>query len=280
MTDKKIHSRKRKEPAMTPSEEDSPVIKAFCKYQQELDERHDKHERIVKLSRDITVESKRAIFLLQRVSGSNDSAGIFKQAEEKLKQAEETKLRAVAEELVGTDPQQFIRAYSPGLQEYIEAVTFLHYLKHRSLLGLPAIKEKLTFPEEAKEENETQESTKSVASQLCVPIPLLEYFLGVADLTGELMRLAINSVGNGDLETPREVCQFLRELELGFTSLGNTNREIGRKIYTLRQSLRKVETACYTLQVRGSEIPKHMLIDVLAKENNAPMVDDSMHDED
>ena len=33
----------------------------------------------------------------------------------------------------------------------------------------------------------------------------------------------------------------------------------------LRQSLQKVETACYTLQVRGSEIPKHMLAEALSK---------------
>ena len=34
-----------------------------------LDARHDKHERIVKFSRDITIESKRAIFLLHRIQG-------------------------------------------------------------------------------------------------------------------------------------------------------------------------------------------------------------------
>ena len=33
-----------------------------------LDEKHDKHERIVKLSRDITIESKRVIFLLHRIN--------------------------------------------------------------------------------------------------------------------------------------------------------------------------------------------------------------------
>ena len=34
----------------------------------ELDSKHDKHERIFKLSRDITVESKRTIFLLHRIT--------------------------------------------------------------------------------------------------------------------------------------------------------------------------------------------------------------------
>jgi hypothetical protein len=42
----------------------SSVIKCFQQYAAELDFKHDKHERIVKLSRDITIESKRIIFLL------------------------------------------------------------------------------------------------------------------------------------------------------------------------------------------------------------------------
>ena len=62
---------KRKETPSSASEEDTPLTKTFRSYQQELDERHDKYERIVKLSRDITVESKRAIFLLHRAAGYN-----------------------------------------------------------------------------------------------------------------------------------------------------------------------------------------------------------------
>ena len=50
-------------------DESSPVIQAFRKYQTELDTRHDKHERLVKLSRDVTIESKRIIFLLHRITG-------------------------------------------------------------------------------------------------------------------------------------------------------------------------------------------------------------------
>ena len=64
-----IYLGKRKEPATTAVDEDSAVIQAFRKYQLELDGRHDKYERIVKLSRDVTVESKRAIFMLHRASG-------------------------------------------------------------------------------------------------------------------------------------------------------------------------------------------------------------------
>lgn len=43
---------------------------SFCfeVFQQELDTKHDKYERLVKISRDVTIESKRSIFLLHRVT--------------------------------------------------------------------------------------------------------------------------------------------------------------------------------------------------------------------
>lgn len=42
----------------------NPVIKMFTDFRQQLDSKADRYERIVKLSRDITIESKRIIFLL------------------------------------------------------------------------------------------------------------------------------------------------------------------------------------------------------------------------
>lgn len=92
-----------------------------------------------------------------------------------------------------------------------------------------------------------------------------DYLLGVADLTGELMRMCISSVGNGDMDTPFQLSGFLREVHDGFSYIGNTGPyEVSKKLHTLRQSLAKVEDACYTLRVRGSEIPKHMLADVFS----------------
>lgn len=86
--------------------------------------------------------------------------------------------------------------------------------------------------------------------------------LGIADLTGEIMRLAINSVANGDLEKPAELCKFMRVIYDAFVSFGSVGRDMNQKARVLKQSLVKVENACYNLQVRGSEIPKHMLKDV------------------
>lgn len=45
---------------------DSPYAAMFEGFRKELDEHHDRRERIVKASRDITASSKKIIFTLQR----------------------------------------------------------------------------------------------------------------------------------------------------------------------------------------------------------------------
>lgn len=49
-------------------DKDHPTMQAFMQYNTELVEKQDRYERIVKLSRDITIESKRIIFLLHNCS--------------------------------------------------------------------------------------------------------------------------------------------------------------------------------------------------------------------
>ncbi|XP_063773761.1 translin-associated protein X isoform X2 [Pseudophryne corroboree] len=232
-------------------------------FQQELDARHDKYERLVKLGRDTTIESKRTIFILHRVISEPNKDEVLKEAKKKLDSIRE-KIRQMAKELLGEDMYQYHRAFTSGLQEYVEAVTFQHFIKNRTLLSLHDINKGLIF--------ENMESTTNIdslgqeereANALSLQITSVDYLLGVADLTGELMRLCISSVGNGDIDTPFQLTQFLREIFDGFAYIGNTGPyEISRKLYALKQSLSKVENACYTLKVRGSEIPKHMLADL------------------
>ncbi|KAF5922037.1 hypothetical protein HPG69_015487 [Diceros bicornis minor] len=155
------------------------------------------------------------------------------------------------------------------LQEYVEAVSFQHFIKTRSLISMDEINKQLIFTAEDNGKENTTSSSDAQDNKQCgtwrLKITPVDYLLGVADLTGELMRMCINSVGNGDIDTPFEVSQFLRHVYDGFSFIGNTGPyEVSKKLYTLKQSLAKVENACYALKVRGSEIPKHMLADVFS----------------
>ncbi|KAK6488816.1 translin-associated protein X [Huso huso] len=245
----------------------SAVMLAFKTFQQELDTKHDKYERLVKLSRDITIESKRTIFLLHRVTSVPDVEEVLAESEDKL-DGVKLKIKLIALELIGEDLYQYHRAFTPGIQEYVEAVSFQHFIKERSLISLEQINKDLIFIEDKKNEEPeglSSDSQDEKDKPVCFQVTPTDYLLGVADLTGELMRLCISSVGNGDIDTPFELSQFLRQVYDGFSYIGNTGPyEVSKKLYTLKQSLGKVEDACYALKVRGSEIPKHMLADVFS----------------
>ncbi|XP_066534306.1 translin-associated protein X isoform X2 [Hoplias malabaricus] len=241
------------------------VIAAFKVFQQELDTRHDKYERLVKLSRDITIESKRTIFLLHRVTSVPSVEDVLNEADIKLDGVRQ-KIGQIAEELRGDDLYQFHKAFTSGIQEYVEAVSFNHFIRHRTLVSLEEINACLVFMRE--EKMETKVTGEELNPRTCVltfQVTPTDYLLGVADLTGELMRMCISSVGNGDVDTPFELSNFLRDIYDGFSYIGNMGPyEVSKKLHTLKQSLGKVEDACYMLRVRGSEIPKHMLADVFS----------------
>ena len=61
-----------------------------------------------------------------------------------------------------------------------------------------------------------------------------------------------------------------------FVYFGNSHRELPKKMGALRQSIKKVETACYTLLVRGSEVPEEKLADVVMSSSYSsfPEMDD------
>jgi len=104
---------------------------------------HDRRERLIKLSRDITIGSKRVIFLLHRAANDGLDA-VLHEADEKL-DSMRLLINKIASELEGEDPMLYHRAFSPGIQEYIEAVTFKNYLVTGELASIEDINRQLVF---------------------------------------------------------------------------------------------------------------------------------------
>ena len=276
----KRHDEERGEPAPTKYGE------LFMAYRDELDARYDKHERLVKLSRDCTIHSKRAIFTLHQYTGSQEiKEKVLNEAETKLQSDVLPNLRSIAMEIAGEDPHRHHRAYSPGVQEFIEALAYYKYLKTGRLISLGEAQGFLSFQpvaeklaeeevEKCDPQKDVQEEldadkpvvlsvSESKTSQTTLPLTPSDFLLGLADLTGELMRLCINSVGSGNRDLPFSLLPFFRALFQGFHSFSPGVKYMGQKMSVLRSSLGKVENVCYTLKVRGSEIPKHMLMDMI-----------------
>lgn len=248
-------------------DENNAVIKQFRGYATELDNKHDRYERIFKYSRDITIESKRIIYLLHTLNKESNKDAIFVDAKTRLDNLAKTLFQNIAQELNHQDSYQYLRAYSGGLQEYIEAITFYNYLSENKLPDWSDIEKNLTYktlPTDCDEVNLPDEQNITATNEeIKTLITPTEYILGVADLTGELMRKCINNLASGDITSCYQTCNLVRDMHMGFIGcVGICGKEIRRKLYVLKQSLIKMENVCYTVKVRGSEIPKHMLAEV------------------
>ncbi|EDQ90324.1 uncharacterized protein MONBRDRAFT_20699 [Monosiga brevicollis MX1] len=236
----------------------SEVERQFFGYAKRLTDKHDRYERLVKLSRDVTIHSKRAIFILHRITAENKDTTL-QEAREKLVEIREN-LRAIARELQGHDPFLYARAFSPGLQEYIEAATFLAFNEDGRLATLAELEEAIAQPEKP---SEPVEGDAGAEAPVALAIPPLDYILGIADLTGELMRMCINNLGDEALTS--SIMTFVRQCFDAFRHLPHRmhDKDLRFKIDVLESSLKKIENACYTLTVRGTEIPKDQLLDSL-----------------
>ena len=248
----------------------SPYKEVFLEFQQELDRKYDKHERLVKLSRDCTILSKRVIFALHRITGNETSRdSILAEAKGKIKDEILGLLQAIAEEIVGEDPKKHHSAFSPGLQEFIEALSYMTFLSNGRLIAMEDVQSYLTFRVHTEDSGATEGEQEMVSGDvICLPLEPTDYLLGIADLTGELMRLCINSVGCGDKELPFNLLPFFRAMHCGFLLLRPLNKEMRRKTTVLKNSLHKVEKVCYTLKIRGSEVPDHMLIRAITNQSD------------
>lgn len=217
-----------------------------------MDEKTDKKERIIKLSREITIQSKRLIFLVHRVSGQDIFEEIIREAHEKKNEIITSLFKQVAPELKGQNYYRYYKHITNGLQEFAESVLFLEYVENGRVLT------KDEFDQLFIVKTEDEEAA-------CLLIPSDEdYLLGVADMTGELMKLSINFVARGEQERAFLILNTLRAIQEGIKSLslggsGGLN-ELKKKMATLHASLEKVEKVCYEIKVRGSEYPNDMLL--------------------
>ncbi|GIY78117.1 translin-associated protein X [Caerostris darwini] len=261
-------AKKRNDDTTPFTEDNSPVVKLFRNYQIELDTKYDKYERLIKKSRDLTIESKRIIFLLHRVSSDKNKNEILQEAATRLNNLYNDVIKGISSELTKRELHKFIRAFSPGLQEFVEAVSFYYYLKNETIISIEEIHHPdfLQIPSEVKADLNTEEQhqvTELPLSSLLTPV---DFILGIADLTGELMRKCINSVAAGDIDEPFKLCDVLQNI---YEALGSYNykKELKRKLFVFKSSLQKVENACYAIKIRGSEIPKHLLADFFSTED-------------
>jgi len=200
-----------------------------------LDARHDKHEAIFKQSRDITTDSKRLIFSIHRLFDEKDrEAGLTKlhsSLDNILKQW--NKMSNLLENV--TDPSLFQRAFSPGLQEFTEAICFLSVLESSYVPTCDEILEKTCF--------------KTSKDIMCI-----EVLLGISDISGEIMRFATNMVSKGNCDYNLPARNLLQKMYYEFILIPPTvHRELRKKINQHKGSMLKVEVLCYASTIKKED---------------------------
>ncbi|RDK42494.1 Translin [Aspergillus phoenicis ATCC 13157] len=237
----------------------NPFINIFTTFRDELDEHHDRRERIIKASRDITALSKKIIFALQRVRTLNTPlpASLTKETTTRFNQITTHFTSLLPDLRPAPNTHRYMRQLSPAIQEFIEALSFHHYLTTQTLITLDEVRKHLPEGILVTEE---------------------DYLLGLFDLTGEMMRFAVTGLsagtstsddggeggGGGGLgQEQKGIVVDLREMRCGFEGLsvpgrhrGVMLRDMGKKVDVMQGSVEKVERAAYGILVRGRERPK------------------------
>lgn len=172
----------------------------------------------------------------------------------------------IAPDLQGIKGWRYQRNISGGIQEFIEALSFDHYLRTQTLITQPEVTARLPDGIMVTEE---------------------DYLMGLFDLTGEIMRFAVLQLSSGnamatqstskapengssDTQTPTPrlsstqagVVIDLRTMRARCEALSvpgkyqyHMMRDLKDKIGVMQNSVEKVERAAYGILVRGSERP-------------------------
>lgn len=128
---------------------------------------------------------------------------MLKEAEQRLEKLALTHFRDIGHELMNQDCWQYLRAFTNGVQEYLEAVTFHAYLSNYN-------NEPILFPEWNQLQKSLTYQTEE-GTTFFTPITPNDYLLGLADLTGELLRKCISSVGLGRVQVCYETCKMVNK---------------------------------------------------------------------
>ncbi|KAI0000724.1 Translin [Xylariaceae sp. FL0662B] len=244
------HDRDKPKPRDVPRNAYTSMFESF---RDELDVHHDRRMKIGKVSRDVTALSKKIIFSLQRVRKLKQPLPARIQAEndERLKEIADL-LATIEADVAGMNRWRYPLIC---LEEFVEAVSFAHYLQHQSLIT----------PQQAQE-----------ALPADIPLTPPDYVFGVFDLTGEMMRFATSVTAltgsmpasadsEAEEQPPRTISKDLQDVSSMLQicpPVGGKPGIYSKKLSIMMEQVLKVERLEYGVTVRGNERPKGWMPDL------------------
>lgn len=245
----------------------SPIMAVFKKAAKELLDRHDRHERISRLCRDVNIESKRIISLLHTIVTDEMKQIVIDEAKHRIQTLISGLIKDIALEMQNVSAYLHHKALT-GLQEYVEARIFLSFIEQGQLVSLTDMRNEMTYTIISGDGN------TRVISTLLTP---QDYILGLADVSGEVMKKAISGLSTGSVDQCFNDREMLRELYTGFLGLYGNTAIINNKLTMTTANVCKVERALCDYIVRGSEVIPE-LNDKQTPDNLDAMADQSIED--
>ncbi|MCK5629894.1 MAG: hypothetical protein KAI26_04715 [Nanoarchaeota archaeon] len=178
----------------------------------ELQAYDSKREELIKQSRVVLKKSKMLIYAIHRkdMKGIDSLFKDVKKDKDNLDKIAKLKSKLLDE-----------GSYSAACQEYVEAAAFLEFEKSNPL---PSAKK--------------------------LGVSTSDYLMGLADLTGELTRLAVASAIKGQYEKVGYIKDFVAELWGEMLEFDFRNSGLRRKFDSIKYNLNKIEDIRYDIKMR------------------------------
>jgi len=177
-------------------------------------EAYDKQrEIIIKKSRDILKDSKRAIYSVHR-NDLKESKMLLNKAEKEISYLK----RIIAK----NNKLGNVGAFGAALQEYVEAACYYGFVKNNKI---PTRKE--------------------------LDVDIENYLMGICDLTGELTRKVVSSAVKKQFNEVMKIKKLVEEIYGEFLKFNLRNSELRKKSDSIKWNLKKIEDVVYDIKMKG-----------------------------
>jgi len=184
--------------------------KFFKQLKEEFSKSEIERRKIISRSNSILHDAKRSIFSLHRQDA--------KKAEESIRDIE-NRLKEMKKEF-GFDRLEKEGSYKAAVEEYVEAKMFSLVLLNKKIDKIPGLK--LRYD---------------------------SYLGGICDLTGELVRLAVNQASRGELDEVIKTKNMISDIMTELVEM-DISGYLRTKYDQARGNLRKIEQIVYDINVR------------------------------
>ena len=185
--------------------------KAFEAMREEYEKADQRREGLIQKSREVVKLSKQLIYAVQR-HDTKEAERLVRELNGKKKTLGDEK------EASGLD---YTGALRVALQEYVEALAFFEFVRKNDV---PSARE--------------------------LGVSTENYLLGLCDLTGELVRLAINYAIKGETEKVIPIKDFVSELYYEMMQFDFRNSELRKKFDGMKYDLKKLEELVLGLRLK------------------------------